>query len=309
MKKTVLKLSAASIGALHCINKYIDTTVSDNRMKSTGKIYNWKNGNIFYRVSGQGKPILLLHDVNVFSSENDWNQVMSSLSEDNRVYAPDLIGCGRSDKPAVTYTGYFYVQMITDFVKNVIREKTTVIASGRSSVFALMANALDTEIFDKMIFINPPAKSSIKKIPDQHSKILIRLFGLPIIGKTCYYMATSKTNTEDYFSERVFFNPFLIKQQTVRAAYQSAHYGSGNGRYLFASLEGGYLNTDPTEALKKAGKEITVLISDHLPGSKETADNYAKINESVKIRTLKNTKQLPELETPDIVADIILESI
>lgn len=305
MKKTFLKLSAASIGALHCVNKYIDNSVSNNTKKIAGKKYCWKNGNIFYRVAGKGEPVLLLHNLNVFCSENDWNQVLPLLAETNRVYTPDLIGCGRSDKPSETYTGYFYVQMITDFVKNVIGERTTVVASGINAVYVMMANSLDEDLFDQIILINPPSLSSLKKMPDQHSKILLRLFGLPVIGKTCYYIAVNKTNTEDYFSEKVFFNPFQVKQQTVKAGYQAAHTGNGGGRYLFASLEGGYLNADPTEVIRKNNKNVTLVVSEHLPGAREITEKYMALNDSIQTCTLKNTKMLPELEAPELVATTI----
>ncbi len=305
MKKTILKLTAATAGALHCINKYIDNTVENSTVKSSGRYYHWRNGDIFYRVMGEGEPILLLHDLNVFSSESDWNQVLRNLTSTNKVYVPDFIGCGRSDKPSITYTGYFYVQMITDFVKNIIQEKTVVAASGISAAYVLMADSLDNHLFQKIMLINPPTLSSLKKMPDDHSRMLTKLFHFPIVGKTCYYIAVNKTNAEDYFSEKCFYNPFCLKQQTIKAGYQAAHYGSGNGRYLFASQQGGYLNTDPTEALRKTNQELVLILSEHAPGAKEIAESYQKINDSLKLITIKDTKKLPELEAPERISEAI----
>ncbi len=305
MQKKLLKLTTASAAVLHCINKYIDSSVSNNTTKSSGKYYHWKHSDIFYKVSGEGKPVLLIHDLNVFSSENDWTQVMNQLSKHYKVYVPDLPGCGRSEKPSITYTGYLYVQLISDFIRDVIGEKTTVAAEGLSASYTMMADSLDEKLFNKVFMINPPAFSSFKKMPNQRSKTLIRLFELPIIGKTCYYIAVNRSNAENYFSEFCFYNPFHVKQQTVKAGYQAAHFGNGGGKYLLASLKGEYLNADSRQAIKKTNKEVTLIFGEHLPGMKELAEKYSELNENVKIAIIKDTKKLPEVEAPDDIADII----
>ena len=48
----------------------------------------------------------------------------------NTVYTLDLLGCGKSDKPNFTYTNFLYVQLVTDFINNVIGEKADVIVTG-----------------------------------------------------------------------------------------------------------------------------------------------------------------------------------
>ena len=49
---------------------------------------------------------------------------------EHTVYTIDLLGCACSEKPGVTYTNFVYVQVICDFIRNVIGEKTDVITSG-----------------------------------------------------------------------------------------------------------------------------------------------------------------------------------
>ena len=51
----------------------------------------------------------------------------------------DLLGCGCSDRPKITYTNFLYVQLITDFIKAVIKQPTDVLTSGLSGSFAVMA--------------------------------------------------------------------------------------------------------------------------------------------------------------------------
>ena len=90
---------------------------------------------------------------------------MKKLEKKHTVYTIDLLGCGRSDKPNLTYTNYLYVQLITNFIKDVIGEKTDVIATGTSSSFTVMACNMEKNLFKKLILINPEDLKDSAKTP------------------------------------------------------------------------------------------------------------------------------------------------
>jgi len=142
---TLISLSAVII---YIINKFIYfiSTLDNFLDKSKGHYYKWRFGRVFYTKQGQGSPILLIHDLSSHSSSHEWHEISEELSKTNTVYALDLLGCGRSDKPNLTYTNYLFVQLITDFIKNVIGDKTDVIATGDSGSFTLMACYNDNDI-------------------------------------------------------------------------------------------------------------------------------------------------------------------
>lgn len=66
------------------------------------------------------------------ASGYEWNAIEKQLATEHTVYTIDLLGCGRSEKPDITYTNFVFAQLLCDFAKNVIREETDVIASGFS---------------------------------------------------------------------------------------------------------------------------------------------------------------------------------
>lgn len=51
--------------------------------------------------------MLLLHDLHCASSGREWQYIEDALAQDHTVYTLDLLGCGRSDKPAITYTNFY----------------------------------------------------------------------------------------------------------------------------------------------------------------------------------------------------------
>ena len=127
IKNSALLLCIVS-GLIIIINKLISVfSHMTDYLPSGGKYYHWKYGNIYYTKSGKGKPVLLIHDLDPTASSYEWKAVTKKLAENHTVYAIDLLGCGRSEKPNMTYTNYLYVQLMNEFISNVINEKTDVI--------------------------------------------------------------------------------------------------------------------------------------------------------------------------------------
>ena len=80
------------------------------------------------------------------SSSAEWKFLKKQLSKNHTVYCMDLLGCGCSDRPKITYTNFLYVQLISDFIKAVIKQPTDVLTSGLSGSFAVMACKNDNQV-------------------------------------------------------------------------------------------------------------------------------------------------------------------
>ena len=81
------------------------------------------------------------------ASGYEWNAVTKELATEHTVYTIDLLGCGRSEKPEITYTNFVFAQLLCDFAKNVIKEETDVIASGFPGLLHLWHIAITLIIF------------------------------------------------------------------------------------------------------------------------------------------------------------------
>ena len=185
--KTILIIATAA-ASMYAYNRYIEEkSISKNLLNDDkGTYYNWKLGKVYYTKEGQGTPILLIHDLQPSSSSYEWKKIIHKLKKNHTVYSLDLLGCGRSDKPEIEYTNYMYVQLISSFVKEVIKGKTDIIVSNQSSSFIIMANQMDKELFRQIILINPVSIKKTQMIPDQVSKIKKTIINLPVIGTFIY---------------------------------------------------------------------------------------------------------------------------
>jgi pimeloyl-ACP methyl ester carboxylesterase len=73
----------------------------------------------------ESEGVLFVHGFGASCSQ--WNKLMHALRDTNakafQGLAPDLIGFGQAEKPAVSYTGYMWDSQVLDFVKEVAVHK------------------------------------------------------------------------------------------------------------------------------------------------------------------------------------------
>lgn len=304
MKKNTrrfLLLTTAAVGSIYAFNRFIAETSASKKLLTdgNGSYYNWKFGKVFYTKKGNGTPLLLIHDTDVSSSSFEWYKLIKKLEKNHTVYTIDLIGCGRSDKPALTYTNYLYVQLIVSFVHDVIGTSTDVIASQYSSTFTLMANQLDAELFDHIILINPPSIKNVQGTITTANKIMKDIMELPLIGTFVYNLTHKRSDIDTAFRQRYYKKPQLILGKLEDIYYEAAHSNNGNGKYLYASQISNYMNVHMDHVIRKLEKPVHMVASQDLKSNISTMDSYRHLNSSIEIHYLSGCKLLPQLEIPE----------
>lgn len=310
MKKNIKHffiLTALAAGTIHVINRFVDVTAEiKNILKSeNGNQYEWKNGNIYYTKRGTGSPVLLIHDLNPLSSSYEWSKLIKKLEKNHTVYTLDLLGCGRSEKPYLTYTNYLYVQLVTDFINNIIGEKTSIIATGSSISFAVLANNMNKNIIDKIITINPADFKNFEDTQDKLSSVKKTLLELPIIGTFIYNVRMSNVYITKAFQEDFYARPQLISSKLIEAYYEAAHIHHSRGKYLMASIEGHYTENSIVHALKKIDIPLYIIQSRYGNNFIKQTDAYCHLNPNIEAAYISNCKKLPQLEAPDKVCEMI----
>lgn len=313
MKKNKHKLLTTSIlfalatGIIYVINRLVfATAVLKNLLKSSAdNYYNWRFGKVYYKKKGHGSPVFLIHDLTVYSSAYEWNKVVNELVEAHTVYAIDLLGCGRSEKPRITYTNYLYVQLIADFIKNIIGEKTDVIASGYSGSFTVLASYTNPEFINKIVLINPPSLASLNKVPSKRSKLYKFILEFPIFGTLIYNIKTCQSNIQLLFTEKYLYNPFSVTPEMVDTYYEAAHKSLSNSKFLLSSLVAGYTNNNITHALREINQSVTILYCEGETDSEKIAESYTTYNPAIESCMLKHAKHLPQLEIPEKFLEIL----
>lgn len=304
--KNISILSGLTIAGIHVINRTTTfiCSLKDSFYSTNEHIYKWRFGKIFYTKHGKGSPILLIHNIDSGSSGMEYYKMIEPLSRKHTVYTLDLLGCARSEKPQLTYTSYLYVQLVNDFIKNVIHQKTDIIASGKSASIVIQACNMEKENFRKLLFINPENMSISKHYPTKRKLVLKYVLECPILGTFTYNLIHSMLMVEKRFYKKYFHSPANIKRSYIDSYYQAAHLSGSKAKYLYASLKSDYINCNLISSLKNIDQSIYLIISENLPDAHNTLEQYQVLNPSIEGSFLKNAKYIPSLEDPESILNI-----
>lgn len=304
---TIAILSGSSIAAIHAINKIHTSlcTVKSLLDNSENYFYDWRFGKIRYQKKGSGSPLLFVHDLTVGSSNYEFHRLINNLTEKHEIYSIDLLGYGLSDKPSMTYTNNLYEQLVCDFVKNVIGKKTSVLVTGESVPFIIMACHNNPEIFNKIICINPQSLFLQNQIPSKQTCLFKLLIETPVIGTFIYHILSSRPVIEKTFHKEYFFCTEEIRDKYIYNYLESAHIGGYNSKYAFASYAGKYMNMNILHELKEINNSILMIGGEKEKDIETTIENYKYYNAAIEDAYISETKHLPQLEAPDAVLEQI----
>ena len=299
--KKNLALGSAAIGittlTLHMINKLIyNSALSDSTDTLSGFHYKWKFGNIYYTKQGNGSNLLLIHDWSCYSSSIAWDQVVEELSAFYTVYTIDLLGCGHSDKPNITYTSYMYVQLINDFIKDVIKGNTDIVATGISGAFVIGACQNNSSMINRIILVNPENMEKLSKSPSKISKAWAKIINTPVFGTFLYNIMTKKEEIKKLFYDEYYFNKNNVDEFLLDLYYKNAHTSHADCKYLYSSMIGRYITMNVAHCLKSINNSIFIIAGNGDWANNIHADEYKLILPAIEIMEIENTKHLPQLE-------------
>jgi pimeloyl-ACP methyl ester carboxylesterase len=299
---SVIGAAAASISgvvlSINVFNKMVfKNAVKKDSSYEKGQYYEWEYGNVHYKVYGNGEPVLLLHSLSIGSSHREWMENISDLSKRYKIYAVDLPGYGYSDKPKMTYTAFTYASFVKDFIDNVIKKDTAVIAANGSAMFAVIAAKLFPEKINNMILISP---GGIVDKMAENSDFKRRTFmELPLKGTFIYNLKTSKKAIRHYISEYGFYAKEKVRDDIVDAFYFAAHSEKGNARYAYASYVTNYMNMDIKNYLKEIKVPLTIVWGEENDMFNSSAAEIVKeLVPWAKFYVFEKTKALPHMENP-----------
>ena len=169
--KTALA-GGAGVAALAALNAAIRRNASepdDSALGGEAHFFRWQHGRVFYKTAGAenpGPPLVFIHGVGAGASSFMWRKNFDELARDFHVYAFDLLGFGFSDKPAAaSYSADLYVQLITDFIREVSGYPANVSASSLGAAYAIRVADEHPELINSMILNGPTGADALNRRP------------------------------------------------------------------------------------------------------------------------------------------------
>ncbi len=113
-----------------------------------------EDGQILYRIGGEGKPILFLH-MNPRSGD-EHRELMPLFASNYQVISMDFMGFGDSDKPSRMYTISDYAQTVIALLDELSIEKVTIFSNHTGAFIGTEVAAIYPQRVDKLILGNAP---------------------------------------------------------------------------------------------------------------------------------------------------------
>lgn len=127
---------------------------------------------------GAGPPLVLVHGL--MNSSYGWRNVLAPLAERYTVFAPDLVGCGRTDKPTdMAYTLANVARFVVAYVRAVTTPPVYVVGNSLGGLTALRAILGDEALARRFVLMHAPG------YPMWKTRLLAGAFAVPGVAALC----------------------------------------------------------------------------------------------------------------------------
>ena len=238
-----------------------------------------------------GKILILLHGIG--ASAERWSRVFPTLSRDYRVIAPDIIGFGYSDKPAVEYTMDFFIDFFRSFLDNLGIAKASIIGSSLGGHVATEFAIRFPQMVEKLVLVSP-AGMMRRSNPTLDRYIMAALY-------------PEHQRVYEAFSEMVY-DPNTVNQETVMDFLNRM--SLSNAKYAFMSTLVGIRYAPDLRGRLSSITAPTLLMwgeNDTTIPLAEYAHQYNGIPNMEELVVIKKCRHIPHVEKPATFNRILLK--
>lgn len=294
-----LLLGGAAVGLPALVNTLIARRTGRLGSPTWGRArtYAWKLGEISFQRLGQGDPLLLVHSLGPGHDSEEWRAVAERLAEGRSVFVLDLLGWGRSDKPRITYDAELYIDLLGDFLEDVVRRPTALAAAGLSATYAVQLAADSPELVHSLALVVPSGIDIHGDEPDLKDALLHRLLQVPVLGTSALNLFTSRSSLAQHLRRDSPGAPEQVDAARIDHHYKASHQ-RGSHAPLAAFLSG-YLNHRVDEALARLACPLWLAWGRQASSPPvETADLWLQRAPGATLEVMEGCGNLPHLEAP-----------
>jgi len=260
--------------------------------------------NTRYWAAGSGGPVvILIHGIGC--AVESWELNIHELAKNNRVYALDLVGFGRSDKPKIDYSFSVFAGFVKDFMMTQNIDRASLIGWSLGGGTSLQFAIDFPDKLEKLVLL-----ASVGLGKEIH--LMFRMSSIPLIGKLL--SRPSRKGLTRFFKECVFDHS-LLTDEFVDFYYQLAASPGGHDAWL-ATLRNGvnfggvkkdilqnfqeHFNSIKAPTLIIWGKQDRVFPFNH-------ANEAEKRLPNAEVYVIEQCGHCPQFEHPEAFNDRVIE--
>lgn len=274
--------------------------------------WSWQGHNICYTVQGEGIPLVLVHGFG--ASIGHWRKNIPVLAAGGyKVFAIDLLGFGRSDKPIdLTYELELWQRMLKEFWETHIGEPTVFVGNSIGALLCLMVLADSPEIARGGVLLN--AAGGLNHRPEELPPPLRlmmagfnKLVTSQLVGTFIFNLIRQKPRLRRTLRQ-VYRDHTAITDDLIDLLHEpSCH---PNAQKIFAAILSAPPGPRPESLLPKITQPLLILWGEKDPwtpiSSAKFYQELAAEQERIQFIPIPDTGHCPHDERPDLVNAHIL---
>ncbi|HEX7314931.1 MAG TPA: alpha/beta fold hydrolase [Pyrinomonadaceae bacterium] len=293
--------AGAGVAALAAVNAAVAREAPEPETGAVGGeagTYPWKHGQIFYRHAGDeaAPAVLFVHGIGAGTRSFMWRRNFMPLARDFRVYALDLLGFGYSEKPPnAPYSADLYVELISDFLREVVGRPASVVAHTLSAAFAVRAADEQPELAGSLVLVSPTGADHLSARPGMTGAAFYGLLHSPVLGTSFYNAVTSERGVRDYARKQLFYERRFATPRLVAHYYAVSHLPGA--QYAATAFLSGYLNTDIREPFARLRQPVTLAWGKQdITNPIDQAGQLLSLNPRARLEVFDRCRMMPQEE-------------
>jgi pimeloyl-ACP methyl ester carboxylesterase len=297
--RKILLSGGAIVGAAAAYNAFARKGVDEltNLIGGDEGGFDWRGHRISFTKRGSGPPILLIHGIHAAAWSYEWHDNVEYLSRHNTVYTIDLLGFGRSARPAIRYSARLYISLISDFVHQVIDEPCVLVATSLSGAYAIVLGARDPQRFPAIALVSPTGlvrPTTTAGVGGEAGRLAVEA---PVVGTAMFNALVSRRSIRSYL-ERTYADDTIVTDDLVDIYYWTSH--QRGARHAPAAFISGHLNIDIRQALRRLVQPTLLVWGEEGAASPvEEFRGFRSIKADTELSVLTPAGDLPHDERPD----------
>ncbi len=245
---------------------------------------------------GSGPALVCLHSFGPGHDAREWQELAERLATRFEVFAPDFLGWGGSEKPAIAYDGELYIELLADFLDDVVGAQATVLAAGLPAAYAAQVAVDRPEAVGALALIVPSGIAVSGEEPDVKDAFVNRMLRLPIVGTSALNLYTSRKAISSYLRREAFATADRVDGARVEHHYLSSH--QPGSHFALAAFLSGYLNHRIDETLSRLEVPTWIAWGRQAATPLEIADLWLARIPQAELEVFEGAGSLPHAEIP-----------
>ncbi len=253
-----------------------------------------------------GEPVLMIHGIGGGSSVFQYRFTAPAVAKSGyNVYAIDLLGFGKSSRPAIRYTQDLHIAQIVSFLETVIQQPTVIVANSLTAAYSIRIAAERPDLVKALVLIGPTGFERLSRPQNQDRINFFNTLSGPLGGVLFGIITTD--NWQKYFLLDAYRDANSFTPEVLATYDQNLKVP--NAEWVIYSFVSGNLDQD----VKPFWPNLTtptLLVWGKKDGNFlrfSDAEDFLAARPDVEFLAIDNVKLLPNEDEPEIFNDAVID--